>query len=127
MNNVRYLYLRHNDKTPHSCIAMSVDRSTNTLRFQVSTCHSQTSFNRARARSLSYGRLLVESHNLYLPSTSVSAHEINSLIMSAIVEGGSFTTKTKRAAQRWLNHQSSRPTLRMKAALVAPEFFEASV
>ena len=112
MNNssrFRYLYLREKSSNPKgrgfpvACVAISIDRNENTVRYGVATLHptDRTSFSKEQGRSLAVGRLMTNEKVLRLEK----AYNLNHTtwqVMSDLSKRKDIPTRTKKAVRRWL-------------------------
>lgn len=112
-NNFRFLYLREkptreNDRGfPIACVAMRVDRNTNTVSYGVTTCHASDQknwFSRKHGRELAVGRLMLNQNTLTLPKNKYhNFHDITWMLLVALQQDKSVPRKTQKAIKRWLD------------------------
>lgn len=98
-SKIRYFYLRDSKRVPHSCIAVRLDRDTNTIQYQLSTMSSKENkhgkaitFNKQMARFITCQRLDKHPINMKLSFAQANAHEITRLIMDHIVSQADYWT-----------------------------------
>ena len=117
MNKVRYMYLREPSGNPIGCLAISIDRNSSCLEYQVSVANpfdrkdiftgKDLPFNRAMARNLACGRLMEDGFHLCM-NRNATMNEISMLVMKDLASlhrpmyRGDIPSRAIKAAKHWL-------------------------
>lgn len=120
-NRTRFMYLRDEKNSPHTCVAMRVNPETSTIEYAVSICYPTDTFIKENGRFIACRRL--DKHPEVIKDVdcaSLTCHEIMSQVVSAVAEQGpcmklkkingvtmptrypGLPMRTRRAASRWL-------------------------
>ncbi len=88
MNNVRFTYLRDKNNVAFGCLAVSLDRDSNTISYGLSVCHSTDDvYDRHYGRSKAEGRLNAEPELIkFVRLDQCSAHDITRHVMYDIYQ-----------------------------------------
>lgn len=133
-SHTRYTYLRNNDRSPHSCVAVRLNRNNNIILYQVASLNkNEDSFIKIRARFIACQRLNKKPFEIRSNLFGLSAHDITKLIMTDIVSRNNHSVfdsdnnetfikglpqQARNAAKKWLNkHQTfTAPALEVPVA-----------
>lgn len=128
-NDYRYVYLREKVKNgmpghrgfPVACVAMSIDRNSNTVAYGVTTVHPTDKkgfYVSNDGRALAVGRLIIEGKSFSYPKRQYhNINDITNLLMGHLLLDKTLPTRTRKALKLWLKthgkyESSALPTLR---------------
>ena len=97
-NRVMYLAL---DNRRVGCLAMSVDRITNRVRYALSVVHDTDTFDRQYAQELAFRRLRETPREVALPPEA-NGHQISMAVLRNVSRWSEAPTKARAAADKWL-------------------------
>lgn len=105
-SDFRYLYLKDENKFPHTCVAFKIDRNTNKAFYGVSTVHPNDkgqNFDRKIARELAVGRLVLDQKNITFPTHQYnSVQDIMQFLIYALDDDKTLPKRTQRAIAAWI-------------------------
>lgn len=103
----RIMYLRSSHGQPIGCIAISVERNSATVQYQISVLNPRDNFNRSVARHLAIGRLVENPRSINIKK-SANMHDVSSAVMQDIVCNGKnlFPSRAIKSAKLWINSNS---------------------
>lgn len=117
---MHFMYLRDQNRFPHSCIAFQVDWDANVVSYGLSTVHPKdknSSYKKALARDLAVGRMINDKHQLKLDEKCTSIHDIKWSLMSTLTEDKTLPKRVHKSVINWMlssdkNIPASPPTQR---------------
>lgn len=106
--NTRFMFLRDRKRHPVGCIAFQVNRTNNTISYQLSVLNPVDDFKRKLARHLALGRMVETPITLSLSNPMDGMHEITMCIMKDILASNAASRAVK-AARLWLSKTPVNP------------------
>lgn len=125
-NHFRFLYLRDSIKStrtdltnktvtsrgfPVACIAIRIDRNSNTIYYGVSTVHPKdknADYDRALARELAVGRLILTKKTVqYQGFKYNSLHDLMRLLVTHLISDKSLPKQTRKALMNWVKDDNA--------------------
>jgi hypothetical protein len=101
--NRRIMYLRDEHYRPVGCIALSINKDRNRIRYQVSVLNPVDNFERSLARHIALGRLVEKPFVIRGLNGDENNHEISTYVMNDIVKNSKLPSRAKKAAALWLH------------------------
>lgn len=105
-NNRRIMYLRDSQYSPIGCVAISLTKSRQTVRYQFSVVNPVDKFERSLARHIALGRLLEKPVRLTGFTGEQNNWEITKAVMQSILKSKESPARAKKAAKNWLKYNS---------------------
>ena len=101
----RIMYLRSSNGHPVGCIAISVDRNSSSVQYQLSVLNPQDNFDRAVARQLAIGRLVEDPISVRIRKNA-NMHDISLAVMDDIAYNGKglLPSRAIKAAKLWMHN-----------------------
>jgi|GEM_PF-2732673 len=100
--NRRVMYLRDERYNPVGCVAISLTKNRQTVRYQLSVLNPVDKFERSLARHIALGRLVEKPIRLHGFDGNQDNNEITYAVMQSILESKTVPTRAKKAAKLWL-------------------------
>lgn len=104
--NRRVMYLRDEKYNPVGCVAVSLTKNRQTVRYQLSVVNPVDKFERSLARHIALGRLLEKPIRLSGFDGKQSNHVIINAVMASILSSKTTPARAKKAAKLWLQCNS---------------------
>lgn len=95
------MFLRDKNYFPSGCLAISVDRSKQEVKYQLSVLNPKDRFDRSLARSIALGRLVEKPVTISVPNDA-TMHQISEAVMRDIVSGTKVPARAVKSAKLWL-------------------------
>jgi len=104
--NRRVMYLRDERYNPVGCVAISLTKNRQTVRYQLSVVNPVDKFERSLARHIALGRLLENPIRLKGFSGEQDNHDITRAVMQSILQSKTAPARARKAARLWLLYNS---------------------
>lgn len=101
-SSVRVMFLRNRQNHAVGCLAITLDRKSNSVDYQYSVLNPLDSFDRKVARHLALGRLLENPISVSVPKDA-TMHDVSRAVMTSLSSSKKVPTRAVKAAKLWLN------------------------
>ena len=100
--NRRIMYLRDENSNPVGCVAISLSKNRDTIRYQMSVLNPVDKFERSLARHIALGRLLEKPLRVKGIGEAQKSWQITEAVMKDILSSKTAPARAKKAAKMWL-------------------------
>jgi hypothetical protein len=100
------MYLRTLNHHPCGCVAIDLDPTTNTVKYQYSTLNPLDQFDRSLAKTIATERLAKKPYTVKSIPQHPSMYEISVAIMQELSVSKTAPKRTVRAAKLWLDRNN---------------------